>query len=425
MAADSASSTATAPPSSGENRDPAPAIDRALYDEVMAPNYAPMTLVPERGSGSELWDTAGKRYLDLAAGIAVSAFGHAHPALVEALTDQAGKFWHVSNLLTNKPAIELAHKLVQLTFAERVFFANSGAEVNEAALKLARRHAIEKHGDGKTEIIAFENSFHGRTFFTVCVGGQAKYSDGFGPKPGDITHLPFNDIEALEAAVSDRTCAVIFEPVQGEGGVNPVTVEFAHRARELCTAHNASLILDEVQTGVGRSGHLYLHEALGITPDILTTAKGLGGGFPVGAMLTTKAIADSLQVGTHGSTFGGNPMACAVASRVLDLVTEPGLLESVRRKGELLRREFDRLNARHGCFAGVRGAGLLLGCVLQGRWQDRAREVLRQCTEEGLLILMAGGNVLRFAPALNISEAELRESTEILDRALAATAETD
>ena len=420
MAADTATHNATASRPAAENT----VIDRDLYDRVMAPNYAPMTLVPDRGEGSLLWDTEGRRYLDLAAGIAVSAMGHAHPALVEALTTQARKFWHVSNLLTNKPAIELAHKLVQMTFAERVFFANSGAEVNEAALKLARRYAIDRYGEGKTEIIAFDNSFHGRTFFTVCVGGQAKYSDGFGPKPGDITHLPFNDVVALEAAVSDRTCAIIFEPVQGEGGVNPATAEFATRVRELCTANNASLILDEVQTGVGRSGYLYMYEALGITPDILTTAKGLGGGFPIAAMLTTNDIADSLQVGTHGSTFGGNPMACAVANKVLDLVTDPDLLHSVREKSELMRAEFDRLNARHDCFSEVRGAGMLLGCVLQGPWQDRARAVLRQCTEEGLLILMAGGNVLRFAPALNISKDELLESMEILGRCLEATRET-
>jgi acetylornithine/N-succinyldiaminopimelate aminotransferase len=396
-------------------------MDRDLHDRVMTPNYAPMTLIPERGEGSELWDTEGNRYLDLAAGIAVSALGHSHPALVETLTDQARKFWHVSNLLTNRPALDLAQKLVRLTFAERVFFANSGAEANEAALKLARRHAIENHGEGKTEIIAFDNSFHGRTFFTVCVGGQPKYSEGFGPKPGDITHLPFNDAAALEEAISDRTCAVIFEPVQGEGGVNPATAEFAARARELCTEHSASLILDEVQTGVGRSGALYMYQQLGITPDILTSAKGLGGGFPVGAMLTTDAIAESLRVGTHGSTFGGNPMACAVASRVLDFVGDEEFLDRVGSKGDLLRKELRRLDDTHGCFADIRGAGLLLGCVLRGPWEGRAREVLRQCTEEGLLILMAGADVLRFAPALNISEDQLLESVDILDRALAAT----
>ena len=213
--------------------------DRERYDQVMTPNYAPMQLIPERGEGVRLWDVEGKEYLDFTAGIAVSALGHAHPELCRVLADQASKFWHVSNLLTNKPAIDLAAKLCKLTFAERVFFANSGAEVNEAALKLARRYGIENHGEEKTEIIAFDNAFHGRTFFTVCVGGQAKYSDGFGPKPGDIRHLPFNDIGALREAVSERTCAVILEPVQGEGGVNPATQEFIEAARDLCHQFNA------------------------------------------------------------------------------------------------------------------------------------------------------------------------------------------
>lgn len=395
--------------------------DRELYDRVMTPNYAPMTLIPDHGEGSLLWDTEGRQYLDLAAGIAVSALGHAHPALVAALTEQAGRFWHVSNLLTNRPAIELARRLVELTFADRVFFANSGAEVNEAALKLARRFAIDNHGEGKTEIIAFDNSFHGRTFFTVCVGGQAKYSDGFGPKPGDITHLPFNDVAALEAAMSDRTCAVILEPVQGEGGVNPASAAFVQAARALCDRHQACLILDEVQTGVGRSGYLYMYELLGVTPDILTSAKGLGGGFPIGAMLTTATIAESLQVGTHGSTFGGNPMACAVANRLLDIVSDPALLASVRTTSAVMQEGMADIHRRLDCFADVRGAGLLLGAQLQGPWQDRARDVLRTCTEKGLLILMAGANVLRFAPALNIDPAQVRQSLEILEDALAAT----
>ena len=398
------------------------ATDRELYDRLMMPNYAPMTLIPERGEGSVLWDTDGNAYLDLAAGIAVSALGHAHPALVEALAEQAGKFWHVSNLLTNRPAIGLAQRLVDLTFAERVFFANSGAEVNEAALKLSRRHSIERHGQDKTEIIAFDDSFHGRTFFTVCVGGQQKYSDGFGPKPGDITHLPFNDVAALGEAVSDRTAAVILEPVQGEGGVNPATPEFVRTARELCTRHGACLILDEVQTGVGRSGTLFMYEQFGIVPDILTSAKGLGGGFPIGAMLTTAEIAESLKVGTHGSTFGGNPMACAVACRLLDIVADPALLESVREKSALLRDELARLQEEHNAFESVRGAGLLLGAELQGPWRNRARDVLRQCTGEGLLILMAGDNVLRFAPALTIGDDQIRRAAEILGNALVKTA---
>ena len=395
-----------------------PAINRELYDQVMTPNYAPMQMIPERGEGSRIWDTDGKEYLDFAAGIAVSALGHAHPALCQVLADQASKFWHVSNLLTNKPAIALAQKLCELTFAERVFFANSGGEANEAALKLARRYAIENHGEDKTEIIAFDNSFHGRTFFTVCVGGQQKYSDGFGPKPGDITHLPFNDVEALKAAVSEKTCAIIFEPVQGEGGVNPATQEFVEAARALCDQYNATLIFDEVQTGVGRSGYLYTYEKLGVVPDILTSAKGLGGGFPISAMLTSERIAHSLQVGTHGSTFGGNPMGCAVALKLLEIVSEPSLLETVRSRSELLRQELEKLNQRFGVFEQVRGDGLLLGCLLSDEWKGRARDILTRCTENGLLILMAGADVLRIAPALIIEEQDIIDGVAILGRSI-------
>ncbi len=392
--------------------------DRELYDRVMTPNYAPMTMIPERGEGVRLWDTDGKEYMDFAAGIAVSALGHAHPELCKALAEQAGKFWHVSNLLTNRPAIDLANRLCSLTFSERVFFANSGAEANEAALKLARRYALDHYGQGKTEIISFNNSFHGRTFFTVCVGGQKKYSDGFGPKPGDITHLPFNDVEALQSAVSDRTCAIIFEPVQGEGGVHPATEEFVRTARELCDRYNACLIFDEVQIGMGRSGHLFTYQKLGITPDILTSAKGLGGGFPIGAMLTTEAIADSLKVGTHGSTFGGNPMACAVACKVLEIVSDPDMLSAVESKSTLLKSELEKLNQKYDLFTQVRGDGLLLGCELSEKWKDRARDILTQCAEEGLLILMAGANVLRLAPPLIIEEKDIIAGVAVMGRAV-------
>lgn len=398
--------------------------DRALYDQVMTPNYAPMQLIPERGQGSRLWDTDGNQYLDFATGIAVSVLGHAHPELIRVLTEQANKFWHVSNLLANKPAIDLAQKLCAMTFAERVFFANSGSEANEAALKLARRHAVENHGAQKDQIIAFYNGFHGRTLFTVCVGGQDKYSDGFGPKPGAITHLTFNDVGALRAAVSAHTCAIIFEPVQGEGGVNPATQQFVETARALCDQFNALLIFDEVQTGVGRSGYLYTYQKLKVLPDILTTAKGLGGGFPVSAMLTTTKIAESLQVGTHGSTFGGNPMGCAVACRVLDIVSQPTLLESVRNKSDLLIAELDKINRQQQCFSDVRGDGLLLGCELKGQLQGRARDVLTACTASGLLILVAGDNVLRLAPALNIQDADIVAGAAIIGEAIASLSDS-
>lgn len=281
-------------------------VERGLFDEVMVPCYNPMEMIPVKGEGSRVWDQEGNEYIDFAGGIAVSCLGHCHPVMVNALTEQANKLWHLSNVMTNEPALRLAKKLTEVSFAERVFFANSGAEANEAALKLARRYAADVHGAEKSEIIAFKQGFHGRTFFTVTVGGQAAYSDGFGPKPGDVTHLPYNDIEALQAHMSDRTCAVMMEPLQGEGGIVPPTPEFAQAVRELCDKHNALLIFDEVQTGNGRTGNFYAYQGLGITPDILSTAKSLGGGFPIGAMLTTAKLAEHMKVGTHGSTYGGN-----------------------------------------------------------------------------------------------------------------------
>ena len=290
-------------------------VTRATFDDVMVPNYNPAGMVPVRGEGSRVWDQDGAEYIDFAGGIAVNVLGHCHPELVKALNEQGSKLWHLSNVFTNEPALRLAKKLNDATFSDRVYFANSGAEANEAALKLARRWALDKHGEDKNKIIAFNKGFHGRTFFTVTVGGQAAYSDGFGPKPGAVDHCDYNDLAAFEALISDKTCAVMMEPLQGEGGIIPPDVDFVKGVRELCDKHNALLIFDEVQSGVGRTGHLYAYMGLGVTPDILTTAKSLGGGFPIGAMLTTADIAAHLKPGTHGSTYGGNPLACAVAEK--------------------------------------------------------------------------------------------------------------
>jgi acetylornithine/N-succinyldiaminopimelate aminotransferase len=396
-------------------------VTREMFDQYMAPNYAPMEILPDRGAGSRLWDTDGREYLDFAGGIAVSALGHAHPELVAALTEQASKIWHLSNVLTNQPALQLAKALCECTFAERVFLANSGAEVNEAALKLARRYAVDKFSDEKFEILAFDNAFHGRTFFTVCVGGQKKYSDGFGPKPAGISHRPFNDVDALEKYFDeqgDKVCAVIVEPVQGEGGVTPATQEFMQAIRNCCDAHNAIMIMDEIQTGVGRSGKLYAYQKFDVVPDILTTAKALGGGFPISAMLTTTEIANSLVVGTHGSTFGGNPMACAVACKVLELVNTPAMLESIESRSRQLIDGLQAINAEHNVFSEIRGIGLLLGCEMNENYKDRAREILTACTEHGLLILVAGPNVIRLAPPLNISRSDVAEGLDLLDKVI-------
>jgi acetylornithine/N-succinyldiaminopimelate aminotransferase len=395
-------------------------VERSQFDEVMVPCYSPMAMIPVKGEGSRLWDQDGAEYIDFAGGIAVSCLGHCHPNMVKALTEQANKVWHLSNVMTNEPALRLAKKLIDLSFAERIFFSNSGAEANEAALKLARRWAVDTYGESKSEIIAFNQGFHGRTFFTVTVGGQASYSDGFGPKPSDITHLPFNDIEALKAHISDRTCAVMMEPLQGEGGIISPSDEFVKAVRELCDQNNALLIFDEVQTGNGRTGTFYAYQSIGVTPDILSTAKSLGGGFPIGAMLTTEKLAQHFKVGVHGSTYGGNPLACAVAEAVVDTISQPEVLAGVLMREQLFRAGLNAINDKYNVFSEIRGKGLLLGAVMNAQWKDRARDVLVAAGEQGLLLLVAGPNVVRFAPSLVISEDEVKEGLARLEKAIAS-----
>ena len=395
------------------------AVTREVFDEVMVPNYAPAKIIPVRGEGSRVWDQEGREYVDFAGGIAVNGLGHCHPKLVEALKTQGEKLWHLSNVMTNEPALRLAKKLVAATFADKVYFCNSGAEANEAALKLARRYAIEKFGEHKTQIIAFHQGFHGRTFFTVSVGGQAAYSDGFGPKPADITHVTYNNLAELAAVISDNTCAVVMEPLQGEGGIIRPTDEFAKGVRELCTKHNALLVYDEVQSGVGRTGDLFAYMGLGVTPDILTSAKALGGGFPIGAMLTTTEIASHLKVGTHGSTYGGNPLACAVAEAVLDVVNTPQVLSGIKQREQLFRDGLAAINAKYHCFSEVRGQGLLLGAVLNDDFKGRSRDFLLASIDQGLMALVAGTNVVRFAPSLVIPEADIKAGLARFEKAVA------
>ncbi|MBU3824964.1 MAG: aspartate aminotransferase family protein [Candidatus Oceanisphaera merdipullorum] len=395
------------------------AVTRELFDQVMVPNYAPAQMIPVRGLGARVWDQDSREYIDFAGGIAVSCLGHCHPALVGALREQSEKLWHVSNVLTNEPALRLASKMVAATFAEKAYFCNSGAEANEAAFKLARRYALEHFGEQKSQIIAFNQGFHGRTFFTVTVGGQAAYSDGFGPKPADIDHVNYNDLDALKAIMSDNTCAVVMEPLQGEGGIISPDVEYVTAVRELCDQHNALLIFDEVQTGVGRTGALYAYMNLGVTPDILTSAKSLGGGFPIGAMLTTTAIAASFKPGTHGSTYGGNPLACAVAEAAFDTVNTDSVLAGVKERETWYRDGLAAINDKYHCFSEVRGKGLLLGCVLTEQYQGRAKAFLDAAMDEQLMVLIAGANVVRFAPSLVISHEDVLEGLARFERAVA------
>jgi len=393
-------------------------VTRADFDRYMVPNYAPVDFIPVRGQGSRVIDQSGRERIDFAGGIAVNSLGHAHPVLVQALTEQAGKLWHVSNVFTNEPALQLARKMVEATFAERVFFANSGAEANEAAFKLARRYAAERFGADKYEIIAASDSFHGRTLFTVNVGGQPRYSDGFGPKMDGIRHVPFNDIAALEAAISDKTCALVLEPVQGEGGVLPAGRKYLQAARELCDRHQALLIFDEVQSGMGRCGELFAYMHYGVTPDILSSAKSLGAGFPIGAMLTRAEIAEHLKVGTHGTTYGGNPLACAVALAAFDIINTPEVLAGVKARHQHFKARLQQMAEQYRIFSEIRGMGLLIGAQLAADWKGRARDLVKAAAEDGLMLLQAGPDVLRFAPSLIIPDSDIDEGLARLGKTL-------
>ncbi|ATF90754.1 Acetylornithine/succinyldiaminopimelate aminotransferase [Cedecea neteri] len=395
------------------------AVTRATFDEVILPIYAPAEFIPVKGEGSRVWDTAGKEYVDFAGGIAVTALGHCHPALVEALKTQGETLWHTSNVFTNEPALKLARKLIDATFAERVVFMNSGTEANETAFKLARYYASTRHSPYKSKIIAFYNAFHGRSLFTVSVGGQAKYSDGFGPKPADIIHVPYNDLAAVKAVMDDHTCAVVVEPIQGEGGVTAATPEFLQGLRDLCDEHQALLVFDEVQSGMGRTGELFAYINYGVTPDILTSAKALGGGFPVSAMLTTHEIASAFHVGSHGSTYGGNPLACAVAGAAFDIINTPEVLTGVAAKRQLFVEQLQKINAQFDLFSDIRGMGLLIGAELSEKYKGRAREFLYAGAAEGVMVLNAGPDVMRFAPSLIVEDADIVEGMQRFAKAVA------
>ena len=389
------------------------------FSGLHTPNYLPHRVNLVKGSGSLVEDSTGKEYIDLAGGIAVSALGHRHPALVDAATQAAQSIWHLSNYWTNEPAMRLAQGLCDVTFAERVFFANSGAEANEAALKLARKFARDTYGEGKHTVLACDNSFHGRTLFTSCVTGQAKYNLDFAPLPPGIDHIPFNDIAALEQALDDSCCCLIVEPVQGEGGVIPIDPAFARRARDLCTEHGALLIFDEIQSGMGRTGCLFAYQGLETVPDILTSAKALGCGLPIGAMLTTSRIAKHLTPGSHGSTCGGNPFVTRVAASALSEISRPQLLAQVKQSGELATTQLGGINHRLGCFRAIRQAGLLIGCELAPAWEKHGTAVIEQALNQGVMVLSAaGGKVVRLAPALNIPAELLVEGLNRLESAL-------
>ncbi len=382
---------------------------------VLVGNYAPQPISLVRGEGCWLFDAEDNRYLDLMGGIATASLGHANPKLRAALEDQAAKLWHVSNLYTTEPQIRLAERLTAHCFAQSVFFCNSGAEANEAALKLARRHHRDR-GDDRFEIIAFDGGFHGRTLFTVSVTGTPAYWKGFEPLVPGIHHAPWGDLEAVAGLLSKQTAAILVEPIQGEAGIRMPPPGFLPGLRRLADENGCLLIFDEVQVGIGRTGTLFAHEQDGVTPDIMTLAKALGGGFPIGAMCTTREIAASLVPGTHGSTFGGNPLACAVAATVIDELVEGGLLDHAKSMGERLGQGLDAITAEMGPekVLETRGRGLLRALILK----ESPGPVIDACRERGVLVISAQDNALRLAPPLVISAEELDQGLSVIREVL-------
>jgi acetylornithine/N-succinyldiaminopimelate aminotransferase len=396
-----------------------------LKDDLMIasvlPTYsrAPMTFV--KGEGSWLIEADGRRFLDLGAGIAVNALGHAHPALVKAITDQASALWHTSNLYHIPQQQMLADKLVDATFADTVFFTNSGTESCELAVKMARKYWYEKGQEDRIEIITFDGSFHGRSAAGIAAAGSEKMTKGFGPLLGGFTHMTFGDHEGLSAAVSDKTAAILVEPVQGEGGIRPLPDQCLKGLRDLCDEHGILLIFDEVQCGVGRTGKLFAHEWAGIDPDIMMVAKGIGGGFPLGAVLATEDAASGMTAGTHGSTYGGNPLGCAVGCAVLDEINTPEFLAEVNRKSGLLRQKLEGLIASNpDVFEAVRGAGLMLGLKCKATNID----VVNAGYDANVITVPAADNVIRLLPPLTITDAEITEAITRLDAAAKAVAST-
>ena len=395
-------------------------MNSAQATSAIVPTYARAKIAFERGEGCWLTSTTGERYLDFGAGIAVTSVGHAHPHLVETLVSQGSKLWHVSNLYQNPEGERFARRLADATFADLVFFANSGAEANEAAIKMARRRqSIDGHPE-RYHVLTFEGAFHGRTLATIAAGGQGKYLDGFGPKVDGFDQIPITDLAAVEAAIGPETGAIMIEPIQGEGGVRVVPPAFLRGLREICDRHGLLLIFDEVQTGVGRTGRFFAHEHSGVRPDILTSAKGIGGGFPMSACLATADAARGLTVGVHGTTFGGNPLAMAIGNATLDVILAPGFIENVAQLGLNLRQRLAELKDRRGSvIEEIRGEGLMVGLKLKVPPADFAEAALA----EKILVIPAGDNVVRVLPPLVVTEEEIAEGVRRLDAACAAVEE--
>lgn len=388
-------------------------------DNVFVNNYVRYPVVITRGEGCRLYGDDGREYLDFLAGIAVCALGHCHPKVTEAICRQAGELVHVSNLYYTTPQTELAEMLVANSFGDKIFMCNSGAEANEAAIKLARIHSEE----GRYQILSLEGSFHGRTLATVAATGQPKFHQGFEPLPDGFVHVPFDDLDEVEAQITEKTCGILCEPVQGESGVRPLSAEYLQGLRKLCDHHGLLLIFDEVQTGMGRTGTLFAYEQAGVTPDIMTLAKALGNGMPIGAMVTSKELAASLVPGTHASTFGGNPVAAAAGIATLSIMLEDGFLAGVQSRGQYLHDRLEELVERFPQWcAGARGAGLLRALVLTNKGVEHGADFVNSMFTRGFLINFAGGVALRFAPPLIVTEAEIDRLIEALAEVFAEKA---
>ncbi|HHW41169.1 MAG TPA: acetylornithine transaminase [Syntrophomonadaceae bacterium] len=382
-------------------------------EEYLMQTYSRSPLVPVRGRGARVWDAGGRCYLDFLSGIAVNSVGHCHPRVVAAIREQAGELIHCSNLYWSGPQVKLARELASLSGLDRAFFCNSGAEANEAAIKLVRKYGYE-HGKTYPEIVTFTNSFHGRTLGTLAATGQEKFSKGFAPLPGGFRHIPFNDVEALRGAITPETVAILVEPVQGEGGVYPATPEFMAALAEIRAAQGVLLVYDEVQCGLGRTGKMFAFEHYGVRPDVLVLAKALGGGLPIGAVVAREEVANAFRPGSHGSTFGGNPVACAAALAVLQVIREEGLVEKAERVGRYFKMRLEELKDGFQVIREVRGRGLMLGIEL-----DRpGKELVGLCEERGLLVNCTAEYVLRFLPPLIIGMDEVDEAVSILAESL-------
>ena len=382
--------------------------------------YKPREMILDHGVGAWVWDLDGKDYIDLGAGIAVSALGHHNKDLFYALMEQANKLWHTSNIFFTEPPVLLAEELVKASkFAKRVFFTNSGTEANEGAIKLARKYAADKgKSQDKRNIVTFTGSFHGRTLAAVTATAQPKYQQGFEPLPGGFKYVPFNDFDAIAKAVDENTCAVLVEPVQGEGGVIAAKPGFLKHVESLCRRHDALLMLDEVQCGIGRTGKMFAFFHDGVKPDVVTLAKALGGGMPIGAILIGERAENTFQFGSHGSTFGGNPLACAVARVVLKKLQTPALMNNIKARSKQLTDGLKALGKQYDAFSEVRGRGLMIGAELSPKWHGKASEIGEAARKHGVLVLQAGPNVLRFVPALSITEKEMKEGLRRFEKAL-------